>query len=246
MTHRWLHLRLAAPLMAFGGVKIDHVGPTREFPSASALTGIFANALGWRREDRSRHQMLQDHLVFGALSVLPEGQTVPLSITDNQNARLYEEEPAWTNSGILETRNKSPSYSNPAESSQEGNQRGRKWLTHRLRRDYLADHETRVVLRLDGHGLLTLADISEALDRPARPLFIGRKSCLPAGRLFAGWVEGDDAYAALCALNVKGRALWADDAPPPSGALGQMLPDLRNWTSGLHGGTRLVYEGDIS
>ena len=74
MTHRWLHLRLAAPLMAFGGVKIDHVGLTREFPSVSALTGLLANALGWQRDEGERHQDLQNRLIFGALSVLPEGR----------------------------------------------------------------------------------------------------------------------------------------------------------------------------
>jgi len=113
MTHRWLHLRLAAPFMAFGGVKIDHVGPTRAFPSASALTGLLANALGWRRQEGLRHQQLQDRLIFGALSILRDGQYAPLSVTDNQNARLYEAEPAWTSHGVAETRNKGPSYSNP-------------------------------------------------------------------------------------------------------------------------------------
>ena len=246
MTHRWLHLRLAAPLMAFGGVKVDHFGPTREFPSASALTGLLANALGWRREDASLHQMLQDRLVFGALSAMPEKRIAPLLVTDSQNARLYDGEPAWTSAGIVETRNKSRSYSSSPEATQHGNQAGRKWMTHRLRRGYLADHETRLVLRLEGGGTPTLEDISEALDRPARPLFIGRKSCLPAGRLFAGWVEGADAFAALRALGLKGRALWADEAPSRDGVLRQALPDLRNWSTGLHAGARVVNEGEIA
>ena len=88
MSHQWLHLRLAAPLMAFGSVAIDHVGPTREFPSASALTGLLANALGLRREERARHQALQDRLIFGALSVVPEGRAAPLVVTDTRT-------PSW-------------------------------------------------------------------------------------------------------------------------------------------------------
>lgn len=67
MSHQWLHLRLAAPLMAFGGVAIDHVGPTREFPSASAMSGLLANALELRREESAQHQAVQDRLIFGAL-----------------------------------------------------------------------------------------------------------------------------------------------------------------------------------
>jgi len=232
--------------MAFGGVKVDHVGPTREFPSASALTGLLANALGWRREDASLHQKLQDRMVFGALSAIPEERIAPLSVTDSQNARLYDGEPAWTVIGVVETRNKSQSYSNSPEPTQHGNQMGRKWMTHRLSRDYLADHEIHVVLRLDRDGAPTLDDVSIALDRPVRPLFIGRKSCLPAGRLFAGWVEGADAFAALRALGLKGRALWADDAPPRHGVLRHALPDLRNWSTGLHAGSRIVNEGEIA
>ncbi len=231
MTHRWLHLRLAAPLMAFGGVKIDHVGPTREFPSASALTGLLANALGWRREETARHRELQDRLVFGALSVLPEGRAAALVATDVQNAKLERSDRGWTTSGVREGRaGGDGTYDSP----------------HRLRRDYLADHETRVVLRLDGEGTPTLEEVAAALDRPVRPLFIGRKSCLPAGRLVAGLVEGADARAALGALGLKGRALWADDASPPGGGARQALPDLRNWTSGLHGGSRIVREGEIA
>lgn len=66
MIHRWLVVRLEAPLMAFGGVAVDQVGPTRDFPSASMLTGLFANALGLHWSDRTAHQALQDRLIFGA------------------------------------------------------------------------------------------------------------------------------------------------------------------------------------
>ena len=64
--HRWLVLRLEAPLLAFGGVAIDAVGPTRDFPAASALTGLIANALGWNRTDAEAHQALRDRLIFAA------------------------------------------------------------------------------------------------------------------------------------------------------------------------------------
>lgn len=63
---RWLVLRLEAPLLAFGGVTIDHVGITRDFPAQSMLTGLLANALGWERTEWEKHQALQDRLVFAA------------------------------------------------------------------------------------------------------------------------------------------------------------------------------------
>lgn len=217
MTQRWLHLRLTAPLMAFGGVAIDHVGPTRDVPSASALTGLFANALGWRREEGAAHQALQDRLVFGAL-IAKEGRV----LTDIQNAKLEANDRGWTTWGRPDER-AGATYDSP----------------HRRRRDYLADHDCRVVLRLapgDGPDLDSLAI---ALDRPARPLFIGRKPCLPSAPLFAGWVAGADARAALAALGLSGRAIW----PASAGEGASDLSDLRNWVSGLHGGIRQVCEG---
>ncbi len=229
MTYQWLHLRLAAPLMAFGGVAIDHVGPTREFPSASALTGLLANALGLRREASAHHQALQDRLIFGALSVAPQGRTAPLVVTDTQNAKLEKSDRGWTTWGMPEGR-AGATYDSP----------------HRRRRDYLADHETRVVLRLTTAGGPTTKDLAKALDRPARPLFIGRKPCLPTSPMLLGHVEGATAYAALQGLGIGGHAIWPDEGDGPADALHHDLADLRNWHSGLHGGSRIVLEGKIA
>ena len=38
----------------------------------------------------------------------------------------------------------------------------------------------------------TVSEVSDALMMPARPLFIGRKSCLPSTRLFVGVIEDAD------------------------------------------------------
>ncbi|MFC7705776.1 type I-E CRISPR-associated protein Cas5/CasD [Plastorhodobacter daqingensis] len=216
---RWLHLRLDAPLMAFGGIAIDHVGPTRDFPSASALTGLFANAIGWRREQGSLHQALQDRLVFGAL-IVAQGRL----LTDTQNAKLEANDRGWTTWGRPDER-AGATYDSP----------------HRRRRDYLADHDCRVVARLTPGEGPDLDALAAALERPARPLFIGRKPCLPSSPLFAGWVEAEDALGALKALALPGRALW----PMTFDAPGSDLADLRNWVTGLHGGSRRVCEGRL-
>lgn len=225
MSHRWLHLRLSAPLMAFGGVAIDHVGPTRDAPAASALTGLFANALGWLREDGPAHQALQDRLIFGAL-IARQGRL----LTDSQNAKLDGKEKGWTTRGQPEGR-AGASYSSP----------------HRRRRDYLADHDCRVVMRLaDGEGP-GLDELATALDCPARPLFIGRKPCVPSAPMFQGWVEGETTRAALVALGLSGRAFWpsGDVEASPDGSTAHDIADLRNWISGLHGGSRRIVEGHL-
>ena len=223
MNGRWLHLRLAAPMMSFGGVAVDQVGPTRDFPAASMLTGLLANALGWHWSDHGAHQRLQDRLVFGAV-VARQGRV----LTDTQNAQLAKNDKGWTTFGVPEGR-AGASYGAP----------------HRRRRDYLADHDLHVVLQLrPAEDTPTLGQLAEALERPARPLFLGRKSCLPTVPLMAGRVEAESAHAALCILEIPGHALW----PKSEGPLGdhiEDMADLRNWRSGLHGGNRPVTLGSL-
>lgn len=219
---RWLILDLCAPLMAFGGVAIDHVGPTRDFPAASMLTGLFANALGWHWKDTAAHQNMQDRLIFGC-RIEDEGRLV----TDSQNAKLEKNDSGWTTFGAPEGRD-GASYNAP----------------HRRRRDYLADGRVLVVLRLtNALQQPTLDHLAQALQRPARPLFIGRKPCLPTRPIFAGWTDGDTAHAALLAVNKSAaRAQWPEDEGP-TGDQTLEHADLRNWRSGLHGGSRVVVQG---
>lgn len=224
MTQRWLILDLCAPLMAFGGVAIDHVGPTRDFPAASMLTGLFGNALGFCWSDWQAHQSLQDRLMFAA-RIEQEGRLV----TDTQNAKLEKNDQGWTTFGKPEGRD-GASYSAP----------------HRRRRDYLADARVIVVLRLrSAECTPSLDHLADALNRPARPLFIGRKPCLPSRPLFAGWTTAGTAHAALSATGQSpARAQWPDGEGPNSDTMLE-LPDLRNWRSGLHGGSRRVIQGWI-
>ena len=85
---RHLILRLEAPLMAFGGETIDNYGVIRRFPSASMLTGLLANALGWRRTETDKHQGLQDRLVFAArIDREPAGGVRLTDYPDGENGR---------------------------------------------------------------------------------------------------------------------------------------------------------------
>ena len=227
---RWLHLQLAGPLLAFGGVRIDQLGPTREFPAASMLTGLLANALGWQRWHWQAHQDLQDRLVFAARR---EHEAQPGLLIDMQNAALEKTDRGWTTWGEVEGRD-GASYGGP----------------HRRERHYQMDASLRVVLRLaPAEGALDLDALAAALDRPQRPLFIGRKPCLPVGRIVQGWVTAADAHQALSAVApVPGplRALWPVGEGPETGPTVDRiidLADLRNWRTGLHGGARPVVEG---
>lgn len=235
---RWLVLRLEAPMLAFGGVAIDQMGVTRDFPAASMLTGLLANALGYTRDQWQRHQALQDRLVFAARL----DREAPLGVlTDTQNAELTSRDKGWTTRG-----------------RPEGRAGGSLGARHRRWRDYHPDALVHVALRLEPEAdAPDLDTLRTALERPARPLFIGRKPCLPAAPvLFSANLMAPDPCTALMRIprdpadGDRPRALWpADDGPANDRAEVERvveLADLRNWRSGLHGGTRRVAEGRLS
>ena len=239
MIMRHLILNLESPLLAFGGETIDNLGVIRPFPAASMLTGLFANALGWRRTERERHQRLQDRLVFAAR--IDREPATGVRMTDFQTAQLGASDRGWTTRGQPEGRAGGPNTYN---------------APHLRYRDYYADMRVTVALRLQPKDdTPTLDELAAALDEPARPLFIGRKPCLPSIPLFGGFEEGNTALAALlrrplyCAPRATEpiRALWPEGEgvahiePHRNG----MLTDQRNWMSGLHGGGRWVGEAGI-
>ena len=235
---RHLILNLESPLMAFGGETIDNYGIIRRFPAASMLTGLFANALGWRRVEPECYQRLQERLVFAArIDREPHGD---VRLTDFQTAQLNKDDKGWTTRGQPEGRAGGPNtYDAP----------------HLRYRDYFADMRVTVALRLEPEGESpTLDQLAHSLQEPARPLFIGRKPCLPSAPLFADFIEVKNTLDALLKLPLKRedrerddrvRLLWSDgegvDCVPIDKE--SMLTDERNWVSGLHGGGRRVYEG---
>ena len=247
-----LILNLESPLMSFGGETIDNYGVIRSFPSSSMLTGLLANALGWRRVERERHQRLQDRLVFAArIDREPAGG---LRMTDYQTVQLADTIDiydrgwviGWTTRGMPERR------------AGALGSRGSGPFTHIRYRDYFTDMRVTIALRLaPAADEPTLDDLEAALNEPARPLFIGRKPCLPSGPLFSGQRDAASALAALIDTPIDSgdaeddadiRLLWQGDESADYVRMvnAYMLTDERNWRSGLHGGGRRVHEGTLS
>ncbi len=226
---RHLLMRLRSPLIAFGGETIDNFGVIRDFPALSMVTGLLANALGWDRGDDDRHNRLQERLVMGAR--LDDGGK---RLVDFQTAQLEKDDKVWTTRGTPESRG-GASYSGP----------------HLRYRHYHADMNALLALRLQAADEApTLDDLAAALDKPVRPLFIGRKTCLPTDRLMAGWVEADNILEALQKawppVSGKARVQWPEgEGQLPGRHHNHSLDvcDERNWTSGVHGGWRPVFEG---
>lgn len=232
-----LLLRLEAPLMAFGAVAVDAHGPVDDIPAPSLLTGLIANALGWDRTEVARHQRLQDRLRH-AVRRDREGER----IRDYQTAELFQDDQSWTTSGLPEGRATSPTFKPDPKT-------GRKRQTHQRYRWYDADAAVTIALRLEpAEGSPMLAEIAAALDRPVRPLFLGRKPCLPAGRLVIGVAEAESCAAALAAAplaenaGAAPRTFWPAGEGPAIGAR-RRLSGRRVWRVNVHAGEEVWWEG---
>ena len=242
MSHRYLVLRLDAPMVAFGDVMIDSLGPVRESPSVTAISGLLANALGINREETDRLSRLQDRLVLA--SRLDHGDA---RFTDFQTAQLNGNDRGWTTSGTIQER---------AGGASTFNSPHIRW------RDYDSDVSVTVVIRLrDALESPTLDSVAQAIQYPARPLFLGRKCCLPSSPLFAGFVEAVDALRAFHQVPLRAptrsRSRFGDDRksgivvtlPPeeacPDGFEIVTSTERRDWPAGVHAGLQRSYRGTV-
>lgn len=207
MGTAFLLLRLEAPLMAFGAPMVDFIGPTRRFPGQAQIAGLLGNALGYHHRDAEALETLQARLRMAAAVLRPRrpsdpaGRPPPGERGAGERLRDYQTvflgrphlvDTGWTTRGTVEKR--------AGASSQE---------THIRHRWHVADSLVLVALTLEpADQAPQLADLAEALHHPARPLFIGRKSCLPTAPIGLGRpVEADSAADALR----KGVALLISD-----------------------------------
>jgi CRISPR system Cascade subunit CasD len=230
-----LILRFDAPLMSFGGVVVDQHHPTWRFPGVAMLAGFLGNALGWDHRDTDKLQRLQDRLRFAA-----RWDAEPELLLDYQTVDLGQDflvDTGWTTRGRREDRK--------GGSAATG--------THIRYRHHWANGVMTVALALDGCDAPTLKHLADALQAPARPLFIGRKPCLPATPLLFGRREAQGVRAALAAepladIGPRRRptqitALWPVDEG--EGAMVEERFDARKWANNIHLGSRRYAVGTL-
>lgn len=256
-----LVLRLDAPLLSFGAPTVDSLGKTAPHPSRSMLTGLLANALGWgyARADLARMKELQSRLTWAARrdragEPMTEYQTVDLGQRHLWAIGGKSEEGfgavSWTTRGAIEERAGAPA-----------NATG----THQRWRDHYADAVYAVAVGLAPGDGPTVAELAAAIQHPARPLFLGRKSCPPAAPLFVAVVQAETVVAALLPASVPNQACrpdrpgskpaqagqyaalwWPGEEAHPTGDLQfeeLSVTEERDWLNQIHVGERRIRHG---
>ncbi|MCU0623520.1 MAG: type I-E CRISPR-associated protein Cas5/CasD [Gemmatimonadaceae bacterium] len=236
MSRTYLLVRLEGPLQAWGDVTQDTVRPTRAFPSRSALAGLFASALGWTYRDGARTTAFQDALRYAVRA----DRTGSVMI-DYQTAELTTTVRGWTHWGIEER-----DINNVTRMIAVRGRRPRPQATQILRKGYLADASFLAAVALDDTAPVNLERLAAALVRPARPVFLGRRACLPTRPLLEGRIEAESAYAALAAGVVGTVPCWYEPTDgPPDEARAFEVWDRRDFVLDRFEGARRVVRGTI-
>jgi CRISPR system Cascade subunit CasD len=233
-----LILRLDAPWMSFGGVIVDHHNVSDRFPGLSLFAGLLANALGWTHAEGEKIGKLQDRLV-----VASRWDVAPEAVVDYHTVDLGQPkmcEPGWTTRGKPEHREGGPDA---------------RFGTHQRYRHYWANGVLTATLALVNDDCPSLADLEVALRQPARPLFLGRKTCLPSSPILIGRSTGENVLTVLqavprfaCAVRPMNEAMparWPADIGSPREEQIRPVYDQRDWRNQWHAGSRMVAEGRI-
>lgn len=223
MTRDILGLELDAPLMSFGGARVDGQPSAYPVPTRSMIAGLLGNALGYRRTDSARLQALQDGLRLG-VAVLRHGRAIRDHVATDLG-RPHMRGPMWTTEGRPVAREGSAATDVRLES-----------------RPYVADAHILCAVAIVGTEVPAPADLRDAVREPARPLFLGRAGCPATDSLDADLVtaadvdEALDLLAAERAARIRKRHLPADLASGHAHERVEIVMGVKDWHLGVHAG----------
>ncbi len=233
----FLVLRFDAPMQSFGGAAVDAHRVSDEAPGRSLLTGLLGNALGWAHGDFARLQHLQERLVLGVRRDHAGKRMVDYQTVDLGQPHLVMA--AWTTRGYTASRK--------GGSASTG--------THIRHRHFLADAVYTLVVGLRPPDEVPTVDtLADALRHPARPLFLGRKSALPAAPIYTGRVSAASVRAALTAVSRIGTrgdrgplSAWWPAEEGGDDSTSRLMPvfDGRDWANQSHAGRRFLRRGQV-
>lgn len=236
-----LLLRFDAPMLSFGGARVDKNGVQAVIPGRAMLTGLVGNALGYEHGEADRLGALQARLRYAVRQDHAGEGLLDYHTVDMGQPFMLE---GWTTRAAPESRGGGESSTGTLIRLQH----------------YRADAVYSVALTLRGDGAPTVDDVARALARPERPLFIGRKCCLPAAPILQGRVTAPTLRAALAgwSLAPPRSRRGARDASEkraclswwPTGEGTEVgrtidLTDEMDWSNQVHVGRRSVQEATV-
>ena len=148
----YLTFQLYAPLSSWGEPAVGEKRNSARHPSKSAVLGLVASSMGYRRQNDAPHLELQDSLSFGVKLV---GESFPTA--DYHTTQAAEKQGPHIH-----------------KRKDEMHELSKTWLSSR---QYRQDALNVVALWNTDNAQIRLDDILPSLKQPAFSLFMGRKSC---------------------------------------------------------------------
>lgn len=168
MTQPYLLFQLHGPLASWGTIAVGDRRPSFERPSRSAMLGLIAAALGYKRPDPRRHDADTCETLDRKHRTLADSLHMALRL---ETCGVYLQDFHTV---------QAPKTSNHATRAIELRVEDDKLNTKLSQRDYYASQFATVCLwKRTGQGP-SLAKIAEKLKAPDFTLYLGRKSCPPA------------------------------------------------------------------
>ncbi len=170
----YLVFRLYGPIASWGEIAVGENRHTFSYPSKSAVMGLIASALGYKREEEDKHTQLTQSLSFGL--------------------KVY-------NSGILlqdyHTTQVPPSQKKVVYFTRKEELEDKLNLNTILSaRDYRMDALYDVCIWAKNNSF-QLQEIENKLKEPNFCLYLGRKSCVFSSPLFTSLVEAENLFSAF-------------------------------------------------
>ncbi len=205
---------LYGPMAAWGDTAVGEFRPSHDHPTRAAVLGLVAAALGIRRHEEERLQALERSCVIAVRLDAP-GEV----LRDYHTTQVPPEQ------------RKVRHYTRRDELN------ANKLHTILSKRDYRTDAAATISLSATDDPLIRLRQIADALQYPALPLYLGRKSCPLALPLKPELIQAENLKAAF------------DNHQPVTDQLQQITVDLRQFGRGVPSPDHIRYyweDGEIA
>lgn len=222
-----LLLRFDGILQSYGDVLTDGIGRTADVPTKSMITGLLGNALGYTHRDTTLLNALQESLDYAVRIDRPGYQLRDYQTVDLGQSFMTKEV-AWTTTHRVEKRGGASGES-----------------THIRERFYWCSRVVTLAISVTDDALVSLSAIEHALREPTRPLFLGRKNCLPNSPILIGKSSGDTLGMIVCNApwsieKPETVDVWTTTTTDTADGHTVRIHDQRNWRTRLHVSNRLI------